>query len=84
MSGLLCVIPITGCFEYQLNMKNVSLCTRCQLGFNLVNGSCELMAEADPNCISVKSGVCVLCSNRFFFSGGKCVPVNPTCKSYSM
>ena len=42
------------------------------------------MQQSDPNCIRVRDGVCVLCSNRFYYDGLKCIPVNPNCKSYAM
>lgn len=56
----------------------------CELGFNLIDNRCELIASNDPNCISIKNGTCVLCSNRFYFAASKCEPVNPNCKSFSM
>lgn len=75
-----CIVPIKYCKVYQ---NNGALCDSCELGFNLVNNQCELMPSSDANCISFKNGVCVLCSNRFYYSG-KCLPVNPNCKSYSL
>jgi hypothetical protein len=77
------VVPITGCLSYRLE-GNGSVCLGCQVGFNLVAGGCLQMSQTDPNCVSVKEGVCALCSNRFFFEGSQCVPVNPMCKSYDL
>ena len=76
--------PILGCQRYEHTPSNTSICVHCQVGFNLANDTCLIMQSSDPNCISVKDGVCAQCSNRFFFNGQKCVPVNPSCKSYNM
>lgn len=66
-SNGLCVVPVAGCGQYQVDDKGSS-CTACQMGFNLVSGTCEILPLSDPNCLSVKAGVCVLCSNRFYFT----------------
>ena len=83
LSHGICVRPILGCQRYE-HVGNISICVHCQVGFNLANDTCLIMESSDPNCISVKDGTCAKCSNRFFFNSLKCVPVNPSCKSYEM
>jgi proprotein convertase subtilisin/kexin type 5 len=40
-------------------------------------------SQRDPNCVRYDKNVCAACSNRYYFSGSKCIPVNPLCQNYT-
>jgi proprotein convertase subtilisin/kexin type 5 len=64
-------------------------CTSCYGGYDLANGDCVLAANpvdnstvSDPNCAQWNGKVCVQCASDAFFQNGKCVEVDPLCKTW--
>ncbi len=41
-------------------------------------------ANRDPNCVNYQNGKCLQCSNRYYMSDNKCIPVNQNCKDYQL
>ena len=63
-------------------------CVSCYIGYNLVNGACELAPiekPADEGCGTWdwKNHKCLACSNNWVFNQmGKCVPVSDQCNTF--
>lgn len=65
-------------------------CTSCFKGYVLDNGACIFspvnhQAPSDAGCKTWDwdNQICLECSNWWFFSEGKCVPVSDLCKTYN-
>jgi len=77
-----CVLVSTLCKTYQ-----GLACTSCFTGYDLVNGSCIFSAPhrpTDAGCAkwNWKDGICLECSNNWYFTDGICTPVDALCNTY--
>ena len=72
-----------GCNTYN---KQTGECWSCFTGYEYQSGNCVKEVEPvnqDPHCLIFKNNRCEKCSIRYYYSGEKCVPVNPLCKTYN-
>ena len=63
-------------------------CFTCFTGYKLELGKClvqiiETQTNNDPNCLVFNDDRCDQCSQRYYYNGEKCVPVNPLCREYN-
>lgn len=74
-----------GCNTYN---KFTGICDTCYPGYEPNSGKCLIAqidnkANHDPNCLQTQGDICQKCSNRYYYNGDKCVPVNPLCRDYN-
>lgn len=86
-----------GCNNYNPQNGN---CNDCRAGYILQGVTCVVqpvnpvnpggtggtgLTNSDPNCLQYVSGVCRMCSQRYYVSPNTrtCVPVNPLCNEYN-
>ena len=61
--------------------NNRARCTGCYPGYILSNGNCVI--STDSNCLQWSGSRCVACIPWTWNDGGRCVQVNPQCRTYS-
>ena len=86
----LCTLVSPSCNNYNPQNGN---CIDCKAGYILQGVNCVLSVQpvvtgqvnTDPNCLQYVSGMCRMCSQRYYVSpsNGVCVPVNPLCNNYN-
>lgn len=56
-------------------------CTFCAAGFDLINGTCQSIA--DGFCLNTSARTCRTCKQGFFLRNGQCAPFPPYCVAFS-
>jgi hypothetical protein len=75
-----CIAVNPQCKTYN---SQAGFCLSCFSGYVLLNGSCIISNNLDPNCKVASNGLCSQCFSGYFYSISyqKCIPLNPLCKT---